>query len=147
MKTHGVKVNVIVYNTLMYALCKNGKVGRARSLMNEMEEYSDVTFNILISAYCNENNLVQVLVLMEKCFSYGFVPDVVTLTKVIEILCNAGRISEGVEVLERVEGNGGTFDVVAYNTLLKGFVKAGKVKSQDVALPQQMDDKGMLYFI
>ncbi|KAL2230433.1 pentatricopeptide repeat-containing protein At2g17525, mitochondrial [Sesamum indicum] len=143
MKTHGVKVNVIVYNTLMYALCKNGKVGRARSLMNEMEEYSDVTFNILISAYCNDNNLVQALVIMEKCFSYGFVPDVVTLTKVIEILCNAGRISEGVEVLERVEGNGGTLDVVAYNTLLKGFVKAGKVKAGCGYL-KQMEIKGCL---
>ncbi|KAL0327431.1 UNVERIFIED_CONTAM: Pentatricopeptide repeat-containing protein, mitochondrial [Sesamum angustifolium] len=121
MKTHGVKVNVVVYNTLIHALCKNRKVGRARSLMNEMEEYSDVTFKILISAYCNDNNLVQALVMMGKCFSYGFVPDVVTLTKLIEVLCNAGRISEGVEVLERAEGNGGTLDIVAYNTLLKGF--------------------------
>ncbi|KAK4422170.1 Pentatricopeptide repeat-containing protein, mitochondrial [Sesamum alatum] len=143
MKTHGVKVNVVVYNTLIYALCKNGKVGRARSLMNEMEEYSDVTFNILISAYCNDNNLVQALVMMEKCFSYGFVPDVVTLTKVIEILCNAGRISEGVEVLERVEGKGGTLDVVAFNTLLKGFVQAGKVKAACGFL-KQMEIKGCL---
>ncbi|KAH6755776.1 Pentatricopeptide repeat superfamily protein [Perilla frutescens var. hirtella] len=48
MKNHGVKVNVVVYNTLIHALCKNGKVGRARSLMNEMDKFSDVTFNILI---------------------------------------------------------------------------------------------------
>ncbi|KAK6118348.1 hypothetical protein DH2020_047919 [Rehmannia glutinosa] len=143
MKSHGVKVNVVVYNTLIYALCKNGKVGRARSLTNEMEEFSDVTYNILISAYCNDNNLVQALVMMEKCFSNGFVPDIVALTKVVEILCNAERISEAVEVLERAEKKGGILDVVAYNTLLKGFVKAKKVKA-GFGFLKQMEMKGCL---
>ncbi|PIN23982.1 hypothetical protein CDL12_03285 [Handroanthus impetiginosus] len=143
MKTHNVKVNVVVYNTLIYALCKNGKTGRARSLMNEMEEFSDVTFNILISAYCNDNNLVQALVMMEKCFSYGFVPDVVAVTKVVESLCDKGRISEAVEVLGGVEAKGGTLDVVAYNTLVKGFVKAGKARAAHGFL-KQMEMKGCL---
>ncbi|KAL2236202.1 UNVERIFIED_CONTAM: Pentatricopeptide repeat-containing protein, chloroplastic [Sesamum indicum] len=110
----------------------------------------DYTYGILIKgfcltnriAYCTDNNLVQALVIMEKCSSHGFVPDV-TLTKVIEILWNAGRISEGVELLERVERNGGTLDVVAYNTLLKGFVKAGKVKA-GYGFVKQMEIKGCL---
>ncbi|CAA0838444.1 Pentatricopeptide repeat-containing protein -mitochondrial [Striga hermonthica] len=143
MKSHGVKVNVVVYNTLIYALCKNGKVGRARSLTNEMEEFSDVTYNILISAYCNENNIVQALVMLEKSFSDGFVPDAVTLTKLLEILCNAGRASEAVEILERVEENRGATDVVAYNTLLKGFVQSGKMKAACGFL-KQMENKGCL---
>ncbi|KAH6831076.1 Pentatricopeptide repeat superfamily protein [Perilla frutescens var. hirtella] len=143
MKNHGVKVNVVVYNTLIHALCKNGKVGKARSLMNEMDNFSDVTFNILISAYCNEGNLVQALVMMEKCFSSSFVPDVIALTKLIGILCNAGRLSEAVEALERVETKGGTHDVVVYNTLLKGFVKAGKVKA-GCGFLRQMETKGCL---
>ncbi|KAL6512392.1 hypothetical protein OROHE_020004 [Orobanche hederae] len=143
MKSHGVKPNVVVYNTLIYALCKNGKVGRARSLTNEMEEFSDVTYNILISAYCNENNIVQALVMMEKCFSTGFVPDVVALTKMLENLCKAGRISDAVEVLERTEKNGATLDILAYNTLLKGFVTSGKVKSACGFL-KQMEMKGCL---
>lgn len=143
LKNHGVKVNVVVYNTLIYALCKNGKVGRARSLTNEMDEFSDVTFNILISAYCNDKNLVQALVMLEKCFSNGSVPDVVALTKVVETLCNAGRISEAVEILERVESKGVTLDVVAYNTLLKGFAKAGKVRA-GCGFLKQMEMKGCL---
>lgn len=143
MKNHGVKVNVVVYNTLIYALCKNGKVGRARSLMHEMDKYSDVTFNILMSAYCNEGNLVQALVMVEKCFGNGFVPDVITLTKLIELLCNEGRFSEAVEVMERVEAKGGSHDVVIYNTLLKGFVKVGKVKA-GCGFLRQMEVKGCL---
>ncbi|KAL8054465.1 hypothetical protein ABFS82_05G140700 [Erythranthe guttata] len=143
MKNHGVKVNVVVYNTLIYALCKNGKVGRARSLTNEMKEFSNVTYNILISAYCNEGNLVQAMVMIEKCFSNGFVPDIIPLTKVIEVLCNAGRISEAVEVLERVEKKGVNLDVVAYNTLLKGFAKAGKVRA-GYGFLKQMEMKGCL---
>ncbi|GAB4847634.1 hypothetical protein Ancab_026695 [Ancistrocladus abbreviatus] len=143
MKSRGVIPNTVVYNTILHALCKNGKVGRARSLMTEIPEPNDVTYNLLISAYCKEENLVQALVLMEKSFSSGFVPDLVTVTKVVELLCSVGRLNEAVEVLERVESNGGGIDVVAYNTLIKGFCEAGKAK---VALHflKEMENKGCL---
>lgn len=143
IKSRGVTPNTVVYNTLLHALCRNGKVGRARSLMSEMEEPNDVTFNILISGYCKEGNSVQPLVLLEKSFSMGFVPDVVTVTKVLEVLCNAGRVMEAAEVLERVEGMGGLLDVVAYNTLIKGFCGAGKVKV-GLHFLKQMERKGCL---
>ncbi|XP_057448909.1 pentatricopeptide repeat-containing protein At2g17525, mitochondrial [Lotus japonicus] len=143
IKSRGVTPNTVIYNTLLHALCRNGKVGRARSLMSEIKEPNDVTFNILISAYCKEENLVQALVLLEKCFALGLLPDVVTITKVVEILCNAGRVTEAAEVLDRVESMGGSLDVVAYNTLIKGFCGVGKVK---VALHflKQMENKGCL---
>lgn len=143
MKSRGKTPNTVIYNTMIHALCKNGKVGRARSLMNEMVEPSDVTFNVLISAYCQEENLVQALVLLEKSFSLGFVPDVVTATKVVGILCKEGRVTEGVEVLERVESMGGVVDVVAYNTLIKGFCMLGKAKVGHRVL-KDMEIKGCL---
>ncbi|OAY61004.1 pentatricopeptide repeat-containing protein At2g17525, mitochondrial [Manihot esculenta] len=143
MKSRGIKPNAVIYNTLLHALCKNGKVGRARSLMNEIEEPNDVTFNVLISGYCKEDNVVQALTLLEKSFSFGFVPDVVTVTKVVEILCNAGRMMESVEILERVESKGGVVDVVAYNTLIRGFCRLGKVKVGHRFL-KEMERKGCL---
>ncbi|XP_028758554.1 pentatricopeptide repeat-containing protein At2g17525, mitochondrial isoform X1 [Neltuma alba] len=143
MKSQGIIPNTVIYNTLLYALCRNGKVGRARSLMTEMEEPNDVTYNILISGYCKEENLVQALVLLEQSFGMGFVPDVVTITKVVEILCNVGRVTEAVEALERVESMGGPVDVVAYNTLIKGFCKVGKPKV-GLHFLKQMENKGVL---
>ncbi|KAJ4889105.1 Pentatricopeptide repeat-containing protein [Raphanus sativus] len=146
MKTRGgggVAPNAVVYNTLLHALCKNGKVGRARSLMSEMKEPNDVTFNILISAYCNEKKLVQSMVLLEKCFCLGFVPDVVTVTKVMEVLCSEGRVSEALEVLERVEGKGSKVDVVACNTLVKGYCALGKVRVAQRFF-KEMERKGYL---
>ncbi|KAM7489521.1 hypothetical protein LguiB_027005 [Lonicera macranthoides] len=128
MKNRGVTPNTVIYNTLIHALCKNGKVGRARSLMNEMVQPNEVTFNVMVSAYCREENLVLALVMLEKSFNLGFVPDVVTLTKVVEILCKEGRAMEAVEILARVESKGGRIDVVAYNTLIMGFCKLGKTK-------------------
>ncbi|KAM5551553.1 pentatricopeptide repeat-containing protein [Rosa sericea] len=122
---------------------KNGKVGRARSLMNEMEDPNDVTFNILISGYCGEENLVQALVMLDKCFGLGYVPDVVTITKVLEILCNDGRVMEAVKVIERVESNGGLVDVVAYNTLIKGYCRLGKAKL-GLRILKEIERKGCL---
>lgn len=143
MKTHGITPNTVIYNTLIHALCKNEKVGRARSLMTELVEPSDVTFNILISAYCGEGNLVQALVMLEKSFSKGYIPDVITVTKLVQLLCNDGRVSEAVEVLERVEERGGIVDVVAYNTLINGFCRLGKVKV-GCRLLKEMELKGCL---
>ncbi|TQD72735.1 hypothetical protein C1H46_041726 [Malus baccata] len=143
MKTRGITPNTVVYNTLLHALGKNKKVGRARSLMNEMEAPNDVTFNILISGYCGEENLVQALVLLEKCFGLGFVPDVVTVTKVLEILCNNGRVMEALKLIERVENKGGLVDVVAYNTLVKGFCRLGKAKLS-LRIVEEMEKKGCL---
>lgn len=143
MKSGGKTPNTVIYNTMIHALCKNGKVGRARSLMNEMGEPSDVTFNVLISAYCQEDNLVQALVLLEKSFSMEFVPDVVSATKVVGILCKEGRVTEAVEVLERVESRGGLVDAVAYNTLINGFCMLGKPKVGHRVL-KDMEMKGIL---
>lgn len=143
IKSNGVTPNTVIYNTLLHALCRNGKIGRARSLMNEMANLNNVTYNILISGYCKEENLVQALVLLEKCFAMGLVPDVITITKVVEILCNAGRVTEAAEVLERVESLGGSLDVVAYNTLIEGFCGVGKVKV-GLHFLKQMENKGYL---
>ncbi|KAM7489500.1 hypothetical protein LguiB_026984 [Lonicera macranthoides] len=128
MKNRGVTPNTVIYNTLIHALCKNGKVGRARSLMNEIVQPNEVTFNVMVSAYCREENLVLALVMLEKSFNLGFVPDVVILTKVVEILCKEGRAMEVVEILARVGSKGGRIDVVAYNTLIMGFCKLEKTK-------------------
>ncbi|KAJ9146854.1 hypothetical protein P3X46_029073 [Hevea brasiliensis] len=122
MKSSSMKPNDVVYNTLLHALCKNGEIGRARSLMNEIKD-----------GYCKEDNLVQSLMLLEKSFSLGFVPDVVTLMKVVEILCRAAR----------VESKRGVVDVVAYNTLIKGFCRLGNVKVWHRFL-KEMERKGCL---
>lgn len=143
MKRREVIPNTVIYNTLIHALCKNGKVGRARSLVNEMEAPNDVTFNILICAYCKENNLVQALVLVDKSFNMGFVPDMVAATKVVEVLCNGGRLTEALEILERLDSKGVVVDVVAYNTLIKGYCRVGKVKV-GYSFLKEMERKGCL---
>ncbi|KAL0907462.1 hypothetical protein M5K25_021875 [Dendrobium thyrsiflorum] len=143
MKTISLKPNPVIYNTLIHALCRNGKVGRARSLMAEMNNPSDVTFNILISAYCREGSLVQALVMLEKCFDFGFVPDAISVTKIVELLCGHDRAMEAVEVLDRVEKRGGVVDAVAYNTLIKGFCEVAKPEVGRRVM-REMERKGCL---
>lgn len=139
------KPNAVIYNTLIHGLCKQGSngIGRARSLMSEMEEVSDVTFHILISAYCGENNLVQALVMLDKCSESGFVLDAITATKVVEVLCAHGRAMEAVELMERVESKGGVVDVVSYNSLIKGFCRMEKPEVGKRVL-KEMERKGCL---
>ena len=118
--------NPVIYNTLVHCLCRNGKVGRARSLVGEMDCPNDVTFNIMISAYCSEGNFLQALVMLDKCLDLGFLPSVIAVTKIVDLLCKEARFKEAMEILKIVEEKGGVVDVVAYNTLIEGFCKAGK---------------------
>ncbi|KAM7489527.1 hypothetical protein LguiB_027011 [Lonicera macranthoides] len=86
--------------------------------------------------------MVLALMMLENSFNLGFVPDVVTLTKVVEILCKEGRAMEAIEVLARVESKGGKMEdgfkilelmvesksgfggrVSPYNSLLYGLYK------------------------
>ncbi|KAF3789081.1 Pentatricopeptide repeat-containing protein [Nymphaea thermarum] len=143
MKNNGFEPNTVIYNTLIYALCKNGKVGRGRSLLREMAEPSDVTFNILISAYCRDGDPVQAMVLFGNSLSHGFVPDVITVTKLVECFCDNGRVREAVEVLQRAEEKGVVVDTVTYNTLINGFCRNGEVEFAEGYL-KEMALKGCL---
>ncbi|XXG71911.1 hypothetical protein AAC387_Pa07g1131 [Persea americana] len=143
MKSRGLLPNSVIYNTLIHALCKNGKVGRGRSLMSEMNDPNAVTFNVLISGYCRDGDFVRALVLLEQCFNHGLIPDVVTITKVLELLCKNERVMEAFEVLERVEKRGGVVDIVAHNTLIKGFCNLGKSKV-GLRILKEMESKGCL---
>ncbi|KAL5713768.1 hypothetical protein ACHQM5_015816 [Ranunculus cassubicifolius] len=143
MKSRGVGPNTVIYNTLIYGLCRNGNVGKGKSLMSEMVEPNEVTYNILISAYCGEGNLIQALLLLDKCFDGSFVPDVITVTKVVDILCEKGRVTEAVEIMEKVSERGGTVDTVAYTALIKGFCIIGKPKIGQRFL-KEMESKGCL---
>ncbi|KAH6804191.1 hypothetical protein C2S51_032438 [Perilla frutescens var. frutescens] len=137
MKNHGVKVNVVVYNTLIHALCKNGKVGRARSLMNEMDKFSDVSFNILISAYWKVKAGCGFLRQMEM---EGCLPNTETYNVLIEGLCESGMLDlalymfhemkragtrDGLELFElMLEDKGGSGGrVSSYNIILYGLYK------------------------
>ncbi|XP_078442414.1 pentatricopeptide repeat (PPR) superfamily protein [Wolffia australiana] len=135
--------NPVIYNTLIHALCRNGKLGRARSLMSVMNCANDVTFNIMISAYCAEKNYLQGMVMLEKCFDLGFVPDVVAVTKLVNTLCKECRFKEAMEIMIRVEKRGGVVDVVSYNTLIEGFCEAGK-PGLGLRLVKEMEAKGCL---
>lgn len=91
MKTCGIMPNIVIYNTLINGLCKNGKVGKARSLMRDLVEPSFVASNILISTNCRKWNFVQVLVMLEKRFSKGYIPNVIIMGKLVNLLYNNGR--------------------------------------------------------
>ncbi|GAU28108.1 hypothetical protein TSUD_223490 [Trifolium subterraneum] len=140
-KFHGTP-SLKIFNSILDVLVKED-IDMARefyrkSMMGGGVHGDDYTFGILM-----KENLIQALVLLEKCFAMGLVPDIVTVTKVVEILCNAGRVTDAAEVLERVESVGGSLDVVAYNTLIKGFCGVGKVKV-GLHFLKQMENKGYL---
>ncbi|XVF16041.1 hypothetical protein REPUB_Repub09cG0207400 [Reevesia pubescens] len=148
IKSSPVKPKTVILNTLIHALCKNGKVGRARSLMNEMQDPNDVTFNVLISAYCKEENLVLALVFLEKSFTMGFVSNVVKLglrllkemehkgcllnADIYNILisgfCESRVLDSALDMFNEMKTDGISWNFVTYDTLIKGLCSAERME-------------------
>ncbi|GFY87739.1 pentatricopeptide repeat (PPR) superfamily protein [Actinidia rufa] len=138
----GVRGDEYTFGILMKGLCLTNRIDEGFKLLAAMKNHgltpNTVIYNTLL------HGLLQALVMLERRVSVmGLLLDVVTVTKVIEILSNVGRVSEAVEVLERVESKGINVDVVAYNILIKGFCRTGKTKIAFRYL-KEMENKGCL---
>ena len=55
MFAHGLPVDVVIYNTLLNGLCKNGQMEKARELLDEVKssgiKLNSRTYNSLIEGY------------------------------------------------------------------------------------------------
>ncbi|KAM1002222.1 hypothetical protein ACFX15_002593 [Malus domestica] len=140
MMESGIEGDGYTFGILMKGLCLTNRIGDGFKLLQAMKTRG-ITPNTVV--YNTEENLVQALVLLEKCFGLGSVPDVVTVTKVLEILCSNGRVMKALKLIERVESKGGLVDVVAYNTLVEGFCRLGKAKLS-LRIVEEMEKKGCL---
>lgn len=64
MEKRGVQPNVVTYNTLMDAICKEREVGKALDLMNLMSEKgsspSAITYTTLMSGFLQQSKISDV---------------------------------------------------------------------------------------
>jgi pentatricopeptide repeat protein len=76
MHDRGQPANVITYNSLLHALCKNRHVDKAISLVKKIKEQGvqpDMyTYNILIDGLCKEGRLKDAQVIFQDLLIKGY---------------------------------------------------------------------------
>lgn len=125
-------------------MCRNGLVGEARKIFNEMEKVgcfpSVLTFNALIDGLCKAGNLEEARLLLYKMeigrnpslflrLSQGTdrVLDGASLQAMVERLCDSGLILKAYKLLMQLADNGFLPNITTYNILINGFSKAGNI--------------------
>ena len=125
-------------------MCRNGLVGEAQQIFEEMEKLgcvpSVVTFNALIDGLCKAGELEEAHLLFYKMeigrnpslflrLSQGAnrVLDSASLQTMVEQLCDSGLILKAYKLLMQLADSGVVPDITTYNILINGFCKAENI--------------------
>lgn len=128
-----IKPNVISYTTAMEALCKQGMLDEAVSLLDEMEENDVVpnanTFDILFTAFFRAGKFSEGEKLWNLMKEKNVVPDVRCYNSMMNGLVIEKRTSEALELLKtEIVEKGLKANSYSYAVFIKGFVKEGDIE-------------------
>ncbi|GLJ29343.1 hypothetical protein SUGI_0578720 [Cryptomeria japonica] len=140
----GFKPNLELFNTLLDALSKEGKVGPATLLFEERRselEASTVTYNILINGWCRIRRLEEAQKLFDQMVTLSIPPSVVTYSTLIDGYCKTGRIEDALKLLETMKGKGSNPNVITYNSIVDALAEAGRPQDAHLML-DEMDASG-----
>ncbi|KAL6843527.1 hypothetical protein ACP4OV_026589 [Aristida adscensionis] len=126
------------YNTLIAALCRNGRFREARFLLDQMERPGarcapdSYTYTVLISWYCrigvgtgcrkaSRRRIYEAGRLFRRMGEKGLEPDVVTYNCLINGLCKTYRVERAHEVFDEMLKKGCSPNRVTYNSFVRYY--------------------------
>ena len=106
---YGALPNIFTYNSVLDALCKEGKTTEALNLVDEMfrrgEKPDVVTYNSLIKGLCRTRQWKEATRLFDEMVCHGILPNFITLKILSGALCNEVLTDEVREELKaRIDG-------------------------------------------
>ncbi|MED6139561.1 hypothetical protein PIB30_084973 [Stylosanthes scabra] len=128
MTKHGVKLNVVTYNSLMDGYCLLNELNKAIHVFNKMTQSGVVvpnvqSYNIMINGFFKSKLVDEALNIFEEMRHKNLVPNTLTYNTLIDGLCKSGRISCALELVEKMQDRGQYADVFTYSSLLDGMFK------------------------
>ena len=95
MKMKGIEVGVILGTALVYMYSKNGAIGTAQKLFDEMPERNIATWNAMICGLATHGHAEDALKLFQRLKEEQFFPNDVTFVGVLSACCHGGWLDVG----------------------------------------------------
>ncbi|XP_057978869.1 pentatricopeptide repeat-containing protein At5g04810, chloroplastic isoform X2 [Malania oleifera] len=128
LKNEGMNLDVFIYEALLKACCKSGRMQSALAVTREMsaQKISRNTFvyNILIDGWARRGDVWEAADLMQQMKREGVQPDIHTYTSFINACCKAGDMSRATKTIAEMEAVGVKPNVKTYTTLIHGWARA-----------------------
>ncbi|KAL8210986.1 hypothetical protein R6Q57_005423 [Mikania cordata] len=119
-----------IYEKVVQALCRDGKVLESRNLVKKTLacgiKPSSLVLDAIASGYCEKKDYDDLLSLFTEtnCF-----PDVIVGNKIIHSICQNLGVEEAFEFLKELEHLGFTPDAITFGILIGWSCKEGRLKS------------------
>ncbi|GLJ39643.1 hypothetical protein SUGI_0810390 [Cryptomeria japonica] len=120
-----ISFNAYTFNIMINALCKQGKLTKAKKVLEDMEVMgcrpTVVSYTTVIDAHCKRYKVEDGLKLLSVMFERNIFPDVLIYSSVIKGLCKDGRVDEASGCLTQMMEKGLMPNDAIYNVLIDGY--------------------------
>ncbi|KAH7543844.1 hypothetical protein ACOSP7_031345 [Xanthoceras sorbifolium] len=147
----GVKMSAIAYNTVLDALCKNGKYDEALRLFDRMmNEHRPPrrmvvnlgSFNVMVDGYCGEGRFEEAIEVFRKMGEYRCIPDTLSFNNLIDQLCKNGMLVEAEKIYGEMGEKGVNPDEYTYGVLMDTCFNENRI-DDGAAYFKKMIDSGL----
>ncbi|KAI3935169.1 hypothetical protein MKW98_018358 [Papaver atlanticum] len=114
---------VHVNNSILTMYTKCGKLVSARRFLENMDEKDLITWNSIISGYCQNGMNEEALGLFERMSAEGIVPGLVSWNILIASYNQSGKCDQAMELMEKMNENGLSPDVFTWTSMISGFAQ------------------------
>ncbi|KAG9459768.1 hypothetical protein H6P81_004276 [Aristolochia fimbriata] len=138
----GLFSSVHVGNSILAMYNKCGELDSALSIFQKMAQKDLVTWNAMISGYCQSGYHHRALKLFETMKVEGIEPGIITWNILINSYNQSGDCSTALELMKKMTESGITPDVFSWTSMISGFAQNNK-KNQALQLFKAMLLKGV----
>jgi pentatricopeptide repeat protein len=145
-----VKIDAVLYATMMNAAASVGYIEKAQLFLTEMEQKmiipTEVNFNILIKACTKRKGKMDLAFdFFKKMKSYGYEGDIFTFNALIQICSREGKIGKVMDLLKQMK----SLEIVPTQTTFDLFIHAISMRQSKISNDLKMEKnikKALLIF-
>ncbi|XP_015574346.1 pentatricopeptide repeat-containing protein At4g33990 [Ricinus communis] len=123
----GLELDVFVAASLIHMYAKFGLVGEARKLFDEMPIRDCGSWNAMISGYCQNGNVVEVLDIVDEMRKDGVAMDAFAVASILPVCAKLNDVLSGKLIHLLVIKLGLEFDSFVSNALIAMYAKFGSL--------------------
>ncbi|KAJ0458326.1 putative tetratricopeptide-like helical domain superfamily [Helianthus annuus] len=145
-----IKMSAVAYNSVLDALCKNGKFDVALKVFDEMLEKHNPpklltvnlgSYNVMVDGYCAEKRFYDAINVFESMGEKRCYPDTLSYNNLIEQLCENGLLGKAEELYNSMSEKGVSPDEYTFVALMDTCFKENRHDDAAVYFKTMVESK------
>ncbi|CAF2084857.1 BnaA06g15590D [Brassica napus] len=145
MPKYGIEPDEFVFGSLVDALCKNGSVKDASTLLEDMSERFPPNlrcFTSLLYGWCREGKLIEAKNVLVQMKEAGLEPDIVVFTNLLSGYAHAGKMADAYDLMKDMRRRGFEPNANCYTVLIQALCKMEKRMDEAMRVFVEMERFG-----